>query len=208
MWKCAFALPEWGTMRTVARRVEAVVISLLVASAAAGCGRGEEPASKSQRPATPIPATTSGASAFPVAYQLRKSATLELAGADAWRVIERNGRVVAKSEWNAYTAVVLSEWLEDRGVRLEVPRDLRSVVRRVASEQELSLLIVSSEHRRYADALAQLRPTARELRSFYEHFTADESTDAGQAMLDWLRVFRLAIGNADADHLVVIPVLD
>lgn len=107
-----------------------------------------------------------------------------------------------------YTAVVLSEWLDDRGVRLDVPMALRSVVQRVASEQQLSLLIISWEHRRYADALAQIHPTGRELQSFHDRFTQDESTEAGQAMLFWLRVFRLAIGKADAKHVVVIPVLD
>jgi hypothetical protein len=189
-------------------RLGAILVSLLVAFAGAGCGRGAEPASEAQPPATPIPTTTPGTSEFPVAYQLRRSAARKLADTDAWRVIERKGRVVAKSEWDVYTAVVLSQWLEDRGVRLDVPRDLRSLVQRVASEQELPLLVITSEHRRYADALAQLHPTGRELRSFYERFTADESTEAGQAMLDWLRVFRLAIGRADANHLVVIPVLD
>jgi hypothetical protein len=71
---------------------------------------------------------------------------------------------------------------------LTVPADLRPVVRRLASEQELSLLVVASQHRRYAAALARLDPTGRELGSSYERFTHDDSAEAGQAMLDWLRV--------------------
>jgi hypothetical protein len=175
---------------------------------AAGCGDGDAPASEDEWHATPIPTTATEASEVPVAYRLRRDVARKLAAADAWRVIERKGRVIATSPWDGYTAVVLSEWLDDRGVRLDLPRDLRSVVRGVASEQELALLVVSSEHRRYADTLAQLHPTAPELRSFYERFTRDTSREAGRAMLDWLRVFRRAMGTADAKHLVLIRVLD
>jgi hypothetical protein len=115
---------------------------------------------------------------------------------------------VARSEWDGYAAVVLSEWLDDRGVPLDVPRDLHAVMDRVAREQEVSVLLVGSEHRRYAGRLARLRPTEGELRSFYERYTEQQSTDAGRAMLDWLRVFRRAFDGADAEHVVIIPVLD
>ena len=183
-------------------------MALLVAFAAAGCAGGEEAASEAQRRSTPSPTTTTGPSKAPVAYQLRRGDALKLAGTDAWRMIERKGRTVARSEWDGYLAIVLSEWLDERGIRLDVPRDLRPVMQSLADEQELTLLVVSSEHQRYADALARLHPTERELRSFHERFTDDDSTDAGRAMLDWLRVFRLAIGNTDARHVVVIRLLD
>jgi hypothetical protein len=175
-------------------------MALLVA---AGCGQGDEPAS-TERPR----ATTTGASGGPVAYRLPSDAVRGLVTADAWQVIEREGQVVARSEWKPYTAVVLSEWLEDHGVRLDVPKELRAVVERVASEQELPLLVVGPEHRGYAGELARLHPTARELQSFHERFTEEPSAEAGRAMLDWLRVFRAAVEGADDGHLVVIPVLD
>jgi hypothetical protein len=80
-------------------------------------------------------------------------------------------------------------------------------VERVANEQELTLLVVTGEHRRYAEVFARLDPTERELRSFYERFSQQTVDDAGQAMLAWLRVFRLALANADARHVVIIPAL-
>jgi hypothetical protein len=180
-------------------------MSLVALAAPAGCGQAER---KAQQRTTPTATTTTEDSAYPVAYELRRAAGRKLAAANAWRVLEREGRVVATSEWDVYTAVVLSAWLDHHGVRLDVPSDLRSVLRRVAHEQELPLLLVSSEHRRYAGALARMRPTARRLRSFYERFTGERSADAGRAMRDWLRVFRLAVDAVDAEHIVLIPVAD
>jgi hypothetical protein len=104
--------------------------------------------------------------------------------------------------------VVLSEWLEDHGVRLDVPEELRPMAERVGSEQELPLLVVGAEHRRYAGELARLEPSPAELQSFYERFTEQRSAEAGRAMRDWLRVFRAAVDRADDEHVVVIPVLD
>jgi hypothetical protein len=154
-------------MRTAVHRFGALLMSLIVAIAApAGCGQGERPPAKGQQRATPIATATTEASDYPVAYELRRAAARKLAAANATRVLKREGRVVATSEWDVYTAVVLSEWLNHHGVRLYVPRDLRSVLRRVANEQEHPLLVVSSEHRRYADALVRMRPTARQLQSF------------------------------------------
>jgi hypothetical protein len=192
-------------MRIAVRGFGALSISLVVAiSASAGCGQGDRPPPEREQRAT----ATTDASDTPVAYELPTGAARRLAAADATRVLEREGRVVATSEWDVYTAVVLSEWLDHHGVRLDVPSDLRSVVRRVANEQELPLLVVSSEHRRYSEALARMRPTAHQLRSFYERFTGERSAEAGRAMRDWLRVFRRAVEAVDAEHLVVIPVPD
>ena len=179
---------------------------LLLVVAAGGCGHGDEPASEAH--STPNPTATSRPELYPVAYRLRRSAAVELARADVWSLIERQGRVVARSQWDdGYAAIVLSEWLDERGLRLEVPSDLRSVVKRLANEQELTLLVVSGEHRRYAKALARLDPTERELRSFYERFSQRKVEDAGRAMLAWLRVFRLALAHTDARHVVIIPAL-
>jgi hypothetical protein len=76
--------------------------------------------------------------------------------------------------------VALSRRRSGRGTR-RPPSDLRPVVQRLADEQELTLLVVAFEHQRYAHALAQLHPTKRELRSFYQRFSHDDSSDAGQS---------------------------
>jgi hypothetical protein len=189
-------------------RVGCALVTLILAVPAGGCDRDSAPSSEARPPATPTATPKRESAASPVAYRLKTTAARALAGTQAARVIERRGRVVARSTWDGYQAVVLSEWLQRRHVRLGVPRDLRSVVRRVAGEQELSLLVVASEHRRYADALAALHPSERELRAFYERFSGEQSAEAGEAMLDWLRVFRVALRNADLDHVVIIPVSD
>jgi hypothetical protein len=191
-------------MRSAVRGLAALVISLLLA-VAAGCGQDDEPVSEARQRATPM---ATPAERFPAAYRLERSAARRLATADAARVLERSGEVVARTEWEAYTAVVLAEWLDARGVPLDVPKDLRPMVRKVGSEQDLPLLVVSGEHRRYADALAGLHPSAPELRTFYERFSGEAPDDAGRAMLDWLRVVRHSLDAVDEDHVVVIPVLD
>ena len=196
---------EWGTWGSV-RRLGTLGMLLLLVAVAGGCGSGDEPASGDN--STPIPTALPRPEVYPVAYRLRRSAALDLARTDARQVIEREGRVVARSEWDdGYAAIVLAEWLDARGFQLALPRDLRSLVERLANEQELLVLVVSAEHRRYAEALARLDPTERELRSFYERFSRQKVDDAGQAMRAWLQVFRLALANADSQHVVIIPAL-
>jgi hypothetical protein len=83
------------------------------------------------------------------------------ASSDAWKTLERHGRVVATTDWDGYLAIVLAEWLNKRGIHLlDVARDLRPVMRRFADEQDLPLLVVSSEDRRYADELTEMDPSA------------------------------------------------
>jgi hypothetical protein len=188
----------------VRRRLDVIRLAALLALAAvAGCGSQSDETPATKREPTPA---ASRPTAYPAAYRLGTAAARSLAGRNAMRVIAREGRVVARSQWDAYSAIVLSEWLGEHGVRLETPRGLRPVLRELASEQELPLLVVAREHRRYARTMARLDPTGRELRSFYEQYTHEESADAGRAMLDWLRILRTAIGRADARHVVLIPV--
>jgi hypothetical protein len=143
-------------------RLGCALVTLLLAGAAGGCG-GDAASSSTEvgPPATPTATPKSDSAASPVAYRLKTTAARALAGTEAARVIERRGRVVARSTWDGYQAVVLSEWLQQR-----------------------------------------------ELRAFYERFTGEQSAEAGEAMLDWLRVFRVALRNADPEHVVIIPVPD
>jgi len=99
--------------------------------------------------------------------------------------------------------VVLTQWLHTQDVEFDVPGDLEPAV-----DQDLPLLVISSEHRRYAERLARLRPSESRLRAFYERFSETAMGTAGQAMRDWLRVVRLAVDETDRRHVVVIPLLD
>jgi hypothetical protein len=183
--------------------LRALALASLLAFSTTACG------SSDGVPAAPrATATAAAPTSYPVAYRLARDAVRRLPDTDAWKEIERS-RVVASSEWEKpYAALVLSEWLHGRRIDLREPRELRPALERLANEQELSLLILTAEHRRHAKALAKLHPTSRELRAFYEDFSEEDSPQAGEAMLDWLRVFRLAVANADARHVVVIPLLD
>jgi hypothetical protein len=128
-----------------------------------------------------------------------------LATTDADPVIEREGHVVAETEWEDYTALVLSSWLEhEHGIALDAP-EYRAVTSRLAGEHELLLIVLTRAH---ADALRRVRPSERELRTYFTRFTEDGYPEAGAAMLDWLRVFRRAATSADAHDVVVIPVID
>ena len=171
---------------------------LTAALVAIGCGSGSEPRSDST-------AAAGASSSYPVAYRIPNAIARKLPQADAYAVIEREGQVVAQTEWEDYTALVLSAWLEEKhGIRLDAP-EYRAVTSRLASEQELYVIAVTGEH---AAALQRLHPNERALRRYFARFTEDGYSEAGEAMLDWLRVFRLASSNADVNHVVVIPVLD
>jgi hypothetical protein len=184
--------------------LRALAIASLLASATTACASpGDAPVAAPR--ATPTPARPTS---YPVAYRLSRGAVRTLPETDAWKEIDRS-HVVASSEWQKpYPALVLVDWLHDQRIDLGEPRELRPVLERLAHEQELSLLILTAEHRRYAKALAKLHPSRRELRTFYEDFSEEDWPQAGEAMLDWLRVVRLAVANADARHVVVIPLLD
>jgi hypothetical protein len=183
-----------------------------------GCGSDAEQQSRSTPTRTPTATATSTATPtstatatstatprYPVAYRIPKALARRLVEADAYALIERAGNVVAETEWETYTALVLSAWLDERhGIRLEAP-EYRTVMSRLALEQELQVIVITREH---ADILRRLRPSEHELRRYFARFTEDGYPEAGEAMLDWLRVFRRATSNADLDDVVVIPLLD
>jgi hypothetical protein len=169
-----------------------------------GCGSDADQQSRST-PTRTATATSTATPRHPVAYRIPKALARRLVEADAYALIERAGNVIAETEWEAYTALVLSAWLDERhGIKLEAPQ-YRTVMSRLALEQELHVIVVTREH---ADALRRLRPSEHELRRYFARFTEDGYPEAGQAMLDWLRVFRRATSNADVDDVVVIPLLE
>jgi hypothetical protein len=56
-----------------------------------------------------------------------------------------------------------------------------------------------------ADALDDLHPKKRRLAAFYNRWAKDRVPQAGDAMLDWLRVFRLAVRAGGEGHVIIIP---
>jgi hypothetical protein len=175
----------------------------------AGCGGRDAAAPQPQPRTTAATASAQQATDAAVAWRIDKDAARRLADGDALTTLRRAGHVAARGPSDGYAAVVLAEWLDARDVRLDPPPGLRATVERVAGEQEVSLLVFGRQHRRYVAKLAQLRPSARELRSFYARFTGEAaSPGAADAMRGWLRVFRQAIRQTDVRHVVVVPVLD
>jgi hypothetical protein len=192
-------------MRAV--RTVGILAILLLAACVSACGDDE---AGSQPPrSTAHGATTSQVSDTAAAWRIRMDTASRLSDTNAWETIQRSGEVVARGgQAKGYAAVVLDEWLDRHGVALSPPLRLRSVLERVADQQELTLMVFGTEHRRAGATLTKLHPSRRELRSFYRDFTGEDSQDAGDAMLEWLGVFRKAIRNTDSHHVVVVPLLD
>jgi hypothetical protein len=171
--------------------------ALLVALTAIGCGSDSEPRSR-------VAPTSTATPRYPVAYRITEAVARRLPEGDALAMIERSGQVIAETEWEDYTALVISAWLEEaHDIKLEAP-EFREMTSRLASEQELSVIVVSGEH---ADALRRLHPREHTLRRYFDRFTEDGYPEAGEAMVDWLRVFRRATSSADAGHVVAIPLV-
>ncbi len=171
---------------------------LLVALMAVGCG------SESAEAPSPTPARTEPPT-FPAAYLIDADATRRLADADEpFRALARDGRVIAETQWESYSAAVLDAWLEERGISVD-SRRYRGLAAQLGEKHELPVLAIGPEQ---AAALRRLRPSERAFTRYYDAFTEDGFPEAGRAMLDWLRIFRLAAERADARHVVLIPLID
>jgi hypothetical protein len=168
---------------------------MLMALMAAGCGSESAP--------PPPDPTPEQAPTYPAAYLIDADAAQRLADAgDPYVALERDGRVLAETQWEAYSAVGLMAWLEERGISVDSSR-YDGLVARLG--EDLPGLAIGPEH---AAELRRLRPSERALSRYYYAFTEDGFGDAGRAMLDWLRIFRLAADSADARHVVLIPLVD
>jgi hypothetical protein len=97
-------------------------------------------------------------------------------------------------------------WLERRGIEVEDPGELTPMWRSVEKRQDLYLMIMTTDDQ-VAGALAELRPSKRRLAAVYRRWTQTEVPDAGEAMVEWLRIFRLAVREGDRRNVVVIPIL-
>jgi hypothetical protein len=172
---------------------------------AAGCGEGGEPAARAD--ATPTPtATATPEGRFDIAYKLPRDVARELHEGDAYELLDEKGEVIARSDFDDTTFYPLVEWLEKRGIDIEDPGELTPVWRSVEAEQDLYLVVVTTDSS-VADALDDLRPGKRRLAAVYNRWTEERFPAAGEARADWLRIIRLAVREGDRRNVVIIPIL-
>ena len=167
---------------------------LLATLVVVGCGSDSDP------PPSPTPAR---APTYPAAYLVDADAARRLTDAeDPILALERDGRVIAETQWESYSAAVLIAWLEERGISVGSSRYDGLVAR---FDEDLPIIAIGPEH---AANLRRLHPSERALSRYYSAFTEEGFGDAGQSMLDWLRIFRLAAERTDARQVVLIPLID
>jgi hypothetical protein len=188
------------------RRTAVLAIGLLMSVIGAGCGSDDEPAAAGTPKATPT-ATASPEGRFPVAYKVPVKVMPRMDEGDALTTIREEGEVIAATDFDILTGFILADWLRRRDIEVDDPAVLAPTVRGVLEKQDDYLLIVSKDPE-VADALEDLRPNKRRLAAFYNGYGGGEDEpfpQAGEAMLDWLRIFRLASRAGDEDHVVIIP---
>jgi hypothetical protein len=182
-------------------RAGLVIVALLACAGAGGCGESAD------RPA-PTPSATPRAGKYPVAYAIAREDVAKLARAKSSAVLD-NQPVVASSEWKPYPLLVLTEWLRERGIKLDPPREFDEAVTRIGTRWDASVVLVTVEHkRRYQRRLQRLKVDRDELRDYYNDFNEESWPEAGTAMADWLRIVKASIAATNPRRSVVIPVED
>ena len=186
--------------------VKPTVWVCLAVLALAGCSsddeRAGEPASTAQ-PTKAAPATGSEAVAHALSADALARAPADLAA------IEARGRPVASTRWDGFVGTVAAYWAEEHGVPLfDPPRRFQRHAKTILDTGVGVLVLDDSHRRRYAARLARLRPSSTELKTYYDEFYEEHVPDAGQAVLDWLRVFRESLARARGNTVVVVGLLD
>jgi hypothetical protein len=181
-----------------------IAIAVCAALVAGGCGSEEKRVAAAT--ATPT-ATATPEGRFPVAYRVPIPVVRKLDEGDAGKLIREEGELIARSDYDTITNYVLAEWLQKRGIEVEDPGVLGPTVSNVYDEQSRYLMIISQDPK-VADALDELRPSKRRLAAFYNNYGGAEQepyAQAGEAMLDRLRIFRIAARAGDERHVVILP---
>ena len=112
--------------------------------------------------------------------------------------------MIARSDYDVGTAYPLATWLEKRGIKVEDPGGLTPMWLSVEKQQSLYLWIMTTDDR-VAEELDELQPSRRRLAAVYNRWSEKRVPDGGEAMADWLRVFRLAVRAGDERNVVIIP---
>jgi hypothetical protein len=173
-------------------------VAFLIVLVAAGCGGDDEPAASAETP-TPTPTATPDGR-FEAAFKLPRDVARRLHKGDAYELIREKGEVIARTDFDHGTIYQLADWLSKRGIAVEEPGDLERMWLSVERRQDLYLMIMTTDDR-VADALDELRPSKRRLAAVYK----TPVPRGGEAMADWLRIFRLAVRAGDQRNVVVIP---
>jgi hypothetical protein len=172
----------------------AIAIGLL----AAGCGEGDEPTARATATATPE-------GRFEIAYKLPRDVARRLHEGRAYELIHEQGEVIARSDFGEETSYPLADWLSRQGIEVEEPGELTPMWLSVEKQQHLYLMIMTTDDR-VGDALDELEPSKRRLAAVYNRWSHERVPAAGEAMVDWLRIFRLAVREGDQRHVVIIPI--
>ncbi|MDE8349399.1 MAG: hypothetical protein POG74_07945 [Acidocella sp.] len=117
-----------------------------------------------------------------------------------------NGTSVADYDWDGDVFEVLLPVLaEEYDIDLETSEN--ALVADLAEAMEAMVVILTAEDK--AKYLALLSPenfTKKELREAYEDFAEEDEEEAGDMMLEGITALHTALGEADADHVVVLSV--
>jgi hypothetical protein len=115
-----------------------------------------------------------------------------------------NGTSVAELDYDAEILGVLLPVLAD-DFEIDLETGENGIVADIAEATDLLVVILTlDEQEKY---LAKLDPDnfdADELADLYEDFTDEEAEDSGEAMLAGISALAQALGEVDADHVVVV----
>jgi len=123
---------------------------------------------------------------------------------DFFAYLAANGTSVADFDYDADIFTVLLPVLAD-DYEIDLETSENEIVADIAEAAELLVFILTREDQlRY---LAKLDPDnfdEDELAELYEDFTEEEAEDAGEAMLAGIAALFQALGEVDAEHVVVV----
>lgn len=123
---------------------------------------------------------------------------------DLFAFLAANGTSVADFDYDAEIfSALLPVLAEDFDIDLETGEN--EIVADLAEAAEAMVFILTTEER--AKYLAKLDPDnfdEEELAELFEDFTGEEASDAGEAMLAGIAALGQALGEVDAEHVVVV----
>jgi len=123
---------------------------------------------------------------------------------DLFAFLAANGTSVADFDYDAEIfSTLLPVLAEDFDIDLETGEN--EIVADIAEAAEVLVVILTlDEQSKYLAKLDPDKFDEDELGELFEDFTGEEATDAGEAMLAGIATLGQALGEVDADHVVVV----
>ena len=181
-------------------------LTVVIALVAVGCGEEDEPTAS----ATPTPTPTASATPegrFETAWKVPRDVAKRLhKERNAHELIREEGELIASSDFDGGPSYPLAEWLDKQGIKVEDPSEFVKAFRAVYEQQDLYLMFMTTDAK-VAESLDELEPSKRELATVYNRWAKEKVPDGGEAMADWLRIFKLAVREGDQQNVVIIPLL-